>query len=91
MNIKDYEFSDYAMFKVVCANGIAVSIDTKSAPWVALYKDDAIALAKHFKLTAQDLVLVEVITPISEDYEEICESQKAMVASINNELDKVKE
>ena len=55
MSIKDYEFSDYAMYKVVSANNIAVTIDTKKAPWVAFYRDDAIAMAKHFKLTANDL------------------------------------
>ena len=55
MSIKDYEFSAYAMYEVKSANNIAVTIDVKRAPCVALYRDDAIALAKHFKLTTDDL------------------------------------
>ena len=55
MNIKKHEFCDYAMHEVKSANNIAVTIDVKRAPWIALYKDDAIALAKHFNLTPDDI------------------------------------
>lgn len=60
-SIKEHEFSDYAMHKAVCANSIAVTINVNSAPWIALYKDDAIALAKHFKLNAHDIECQEYI------------------------------
>jgi len=55
MNIKTHEFCDYAMYEVKSANNIAVTIDVKRSPWIALYRDDAIALCKHFKLTADDI------------------------------------
>lgn len=55
MSIRKHEFCDYAMYEVKSENSIAVTIDVKRAPWIALYRDDAIALAKHFKLTEDDL------------------------------------
>jgi len=59
MSLKDYDldehcFLDYAVSKAQ-ANDIAVTLETNRAPWIALYRDDVIAMAKHFKLTADDL------------------------------------
>jgi hypothetical protein len=59
MNIEGYdldthEFADYAVSQAQ-KNDIAVTLDTSRAPWVAIYKGDAIALAKHFKLTREDI------------------------------------
>jgi hypothetical protein len=50
MNIKDYEFSDMYMPKVLSANDIAVCLNTEDLPWVSINKADVIALAKHFDL-----------------------------------------
>jgi len=55
MNIEEYEFSDMFAPKVLNANKTAVVLDTKDKPWVAIYKDDVIALAQHFNLTTDDL------------------------------------
>ena len=56
MNIEDYEFIDMAKPKVVSANEVAISLEVKHTPWVALFKDDIIAMAKHFDLTVNDLL-----------------------------------
>ena len=55
MNIKDHEFQDGGINSIESANEIAVCINVDGAPWVALFPDDVIALAKHFKLTADDI------------------------------------
>jgi len=55
MKIEDYSFVDFSIGRVSSANEVGVAIETKRSPWVALYKNDVIALAKHFKLTADDL------------------------------------
>ena len=59
MDIEDYDldehvFLDFAVSEAQ-SNDIAVTLDTSRAPWIALYRDDIIAMAKHFKLTANDL------------------------------------
>ena len=55
MDIKNYEFSDMYMPKVLSENETAVALNVEDLPWVAINKSDVIALAKHFKLTAEDL------------------------------------
>ncbi len=55
MKIEDYEFCDLAEPKVLNANDTAVCLNTDEMPWIAIFKEDVIALAKHFKLTADDL------------------------------------
>ena len=55
MNIEDYEFTDGGINSIESANEIAVCINVDAAAWVAIFKEDAIQLAKHFKLTADDL------------------------------------
>jgi len=59
MKLKDYDldehsFSDYAVSKAQVSD-IAVTLDTSRSPWIALYRDDVIAMAMHFKLTVNDL------------------------------------
>ena len=56
MSILNYEFSDMYMPKVLDANETAVYLEVEELPWVGLDKNDAIALAKHFKLTSDDLL-----------------------------------
>ena len=56
MNILNYEFSDMYMPKALNANETAVCLEVEGLPWVLLYKNDVIALAKHFKLTSDDLL-----------------------------------
>ena len=56
MKIEDYEFQDGGINSIESANEIAVCINVDDAPWVALFPDDVIALAKHFKLTADDIL-----------------------------------
>jgi hypothetical protein len=56
MNILNYEFSDMYMPKVLNANETAVCLEVKELPWIGLDKQDVIALAKHFKLTSDDLL-----------------------------------
>tara|TARA_R110002012_G_C11360340_1_gene580767 strand:+ start:251 stop:424 length:174 start_codon:yes stop_codon:yes gene_type:complete len=55
MNIKDYEFVDMSNPEVISENEVAVTLGVKHTPWLALFKSDVIALAKHFKLTPEDL------------------------------------
>ena len=55
MNIENHEFSDMYMPKVLNANETSVCLEVKGLPWIALDKQDVIALAEHFKLTADDL------------------------------------
>jgi len=55
MSIEGYEFSDMYEPKVLSANSVAVALDTNGVAWIALNKNDVIALAKHFKLTREDL------------------------------------
>ena len=55
MNIEDYEFSgDIYPPKVLNANQTAVVLETINK-WLALDKNDAIALAIHFRLTSDDI------------------------------------
>ena len=56
MKIEDYEFQDGGINIIERANDIAVCINVYDAPWVALFPDDVIALAKHFNLTANDIL-----------------------------------
>ena len=55
MSIEKHKFSDMYVPKVLSANQTAVVIETNKLPWVSLDKSDAIALAKHFNLTAKDI------------------------------------
>jgi len=57
MSIVKHEFSD-SIAHVACANADEnqVSIKMKSTPWLFFDKNDVIALAKHFKLTSDDLI-----------------------------------
>jgi hypothetical protein len=55
MSIERHEFSDMHSPKVLSANQTAVVIETNKLPWVSLDKSDAIALAKHFNLTAEEI------------------------------------
>lgn len=55
MSIEDYEFGDFGLGKATISDGVCIVIDSEHCPWFALYKDDAIAIAKHFKLTEEDL------------------------------------
>ena len=56
MDILNYEFSDMYIPKVLNANETAVCLEVKELPWVAIDKNDVVALAKHFKLTGDDLL-----------------------------------
>ena len=56
MSILNYEFSDMYMPKVLNANEVAVALNVEDLPWVAIDKNDVVALAKHFKLTSDDLL-----------------------------------
>ncbi len=56
MNIKKYIFSDILVKWASHANSNAVNITLRGkVSSCIIYRDDAIALAKHFKLTANDL------------------------------------
>mgnify|MGYP003385511163 CR=1 FL=1 len=57
MSITKHEFSD-SIACVTCANADEeqVSIQMKPTPWLFFDKQDVIALAKHFKLTSDDLL-----------------------------------
>lgn len=56
MSILNYEFSDMYMPKVLNANDTAVCLEVNELAWIGLDKNDVIALAKHFKLTSDDLL-----------------------------------
>ena len=53
MNVKNYEFS--GTLKAIGASESFVTLD-ENGEQVYLTKNDVIALAKHFKLTANDLI-----------------------------------
>lgn len=55
MSIESYEFSDMYHPEVISANETAVVLETNVLPWLSLNKEDAIALSKHFNLTAYDI------------------------------------
>lgn len=55
MKLENYEFIDFGIGSLRNVNDIAVCIDTENTPWMALYRDDVIALAKHFNLTNDEL------------------------------------
>ena len=54
MSIEKHEWFDMTV-TIKNANETAVCLDTDGIPWVGIGKRDAIALAKHFKLTSDDL------------------------------------
>jgi len=55
MSIEDYEFSDDAVYEVIdCAGDRVVALNSECYG-VELKKSDVIALAKHFKLTPNDI------------------------------------
>jgi len=55
-DISEHEFSDETShIEINSANELAVCMTATNGKWFAMYKDDAIALAKHFKLTVEDL------------------------------------
>ncbi len=54
MSIEKHEWFDMTV-SIKNANETAVCLDTKDIPWVGIAKNDAIALAKHFKLTSDDI------------------------------------
>ena len=51
MDIEDYEFSDEGIIAEIQDDEVWLC----AVAYSALVKDDVIALAKHFKLTANDL------------------------------------
>jgi len=51
MSIEEYEFADIYKPKVMSANDAAVTLNTESVPWIALFRCDVIALAQHFEIT----------------------------------------
>ena len=53
-DLDEHSFLDFAVSKAQ-ANNMAVTLDTSRAPWIALYRADVVAMAMHFKLTADDL------------------------------------
>lgn len=54
MNIEEHKWSDIAVV-LRHQNDTAVCLGTNKADWVGIYRLDAIAIAKHFKLTAEDI------------------------------------
>ncbi len=40
---------------VIKSDETTITLDTKNSDWIAMYKDDVIAMAKHFNLTSDDL------------------------------------
>ena len=89
MSIEDYVFSgDIYPAKVLSANEVAVVLETKDKPWMALDKGDAIALAKHFNLTAHDIECTEYkalcadLNQVDEDhFDELVEIQANKIKS----------
>ena len=56
MNIKEWVFGDIATKEVKNANDTAVCVGIeKGVSWIAIYKSDVIAMAKHFKLKVSDI------------------------------------
>ena len=56
MKIEDYDFKWLGTGQVrVTPSDIAVVINTEDEEWIALYKEDVIELAKHFKITSEEL------------------------------------
>lgn len=51
MSIEEYEFADIYKPKVMSASDAAVTLNTESVPWIALFRCDVIALAQHFEIT----------------------------------------
>ncbi len=92
MSIEDYEFSgDICPPKVLNANQTAVVLET-IGKWLALDKNDAIALAKHFKLTAHDIecsefkALQDYSNQADEDHWDECIKIQADKNKINKRL-----
>lgn len=55
-DISGHNFSDtISEIKVVSANAVGACIKRPGEYWIMLDKQDAIALAKHFKLASKDL------------------------------------
>lgn len=59
MSIKDYKWFDVFQPVILSANSTAVTIAVNEHPRLAIGKCDAIALAKHFNLTAHDIECTE--------------------------------
>lgn len=56
IKIEDYEFCDILVDYAQHANKLGVNIKLRQkASNVIIYKKDVIAMAKHFKLTAEDI------------------------------------
>ncbi len=57
LDISGYEFSDGDMDVIIEADGgVFVSVDSDRGIYANLSRNDIIALAKHSKLTAEDLI-----------------------------------
>ena len=54
MSIEDHDWFDMCV-EVKSANETAVCINTEDMPWAGIGRCDAIALAKHFNLTAYEI------------------------------------
>jgi hypothetical protein len=92
MNIEDYEFTDIYKPKVLSLDDEAVLLDTENIPLLALFKDDVIALAKHFNVTANDLGLPST-KDLQDDLnlaDEIafdeCAALRVQISDLNNKL-----
>jgi hypothetical protein len=56
MKIEDYEFSDtIAELKCTNSSDEQITIKSEQTPWHFINKQDVIAMAKHFKITAGEL------------------------------------
>ena len=55
MSIKNHKWYDTGKPKVLSINQEAICLGVKNLPWVAISKDDVIAMAKHFELTGVDI------------------------------------
>lgn len=96
MSIEDYDFKDIMVKGVNHANKAGVNIGLRcEASSVIIYKNDAIALAKHFKLTAED-INCERVKELRDELDEADEIHfdelaacKAQIADLNNRLKRV--
>lgn len=92
MDFDDYEFMDMASPEVLSANDTAVTLNVKDLRWLALFPEDVIALAKHFKLTAHDIdcsefkALQAYSDQADEDHFDECAKIRASVNNINKRI-----
>ena len=93
MNIEEYEFTDIYKPKVMSANDAAVTLNTESVPWIALFRCDVIALAQHFEITKgeflkqHDIALLNKLRDKFINSDHSCEHE--LLAMINSlELEK---